>query len=280
MKIILALFLGASPALAQSDMNQFGGGDVTFSSVTISGMAPNSVVYTTTGGLLTACATCFSVTATQVSVGVLLKASSATVDGTLGVGTASPADTVEIKGLTPILRITDTTSGGRADRFLSGGGGVGNFHLYDGTQGRYRWRTYVGTNASQDIFTLDHGTFAVAGSMAGGSLSGSIPAANTILWGGNVGIGDNSPDTQAGLEILSAASPANYALAVSSQSDTIGSLFGVNGAGHVFHSSTTFLSNFASPTGQILCLTAAGALGHCTSGASCLTTCTCTCIAN
>ena len=32
--------------------------------------------------------------------------------------------------------------------------------------------------------------------------------------------------------------------------------------------------------GAVLCLTSAHALGHCTSGASCLTTCTCTCAAN
>lgn len=40
------------------------------------------------------------------------------------------------------------------------------------------------------------------------------------------------------------------------------------------------LGNVGTPTGKILCLDASGYIGHCTSAASCIGTCTCTCAAN
>lgn len=45
-------------------------------------------------------------------------------------------------------------------------------------------------------------------------------------------------------------------------------------------SATATVSFTGVTTGAMLCLTAAGALGHCSGSASCLTTCTCTCVAN
>lgn len=54
---------------------------------------------------------------------------------------------------------------------------------------------------------------------------------------GSVGLRDTGPD--AGFEMVSAATPTGYILAVSSQNDVTASVFGVTGGGHVVSSGTT-----------------------------------------
>ena len=92
----------------------------------------------------------------------------------------------------------------------------------------------------------------------------------SIESGGYIGVGDTSPDAR--LEVLSAESPTAYVLAISSQSDTVGSLLGVTGAGRVAIASTTYLGT-GIDTGTQLYYCAGGTFaGNVARGASAICT--------
>lgn len=137
MKVLAILFLLAANAHSAASLVTGGaqpaGGaqvvaSVTATSVTVSNLPTNSVVYTTTGGLLTANATTFAVVGTKV-----------------GIGTSAPgtklhmsSGTLTLDGTSALLSIGDASAGGGSiitgtpdgtdsiSLKLSGGGSCGN----------------------------------------------------------------------------------------------------------------------------------------------------------
>lgn len=78
--------------------------------------------------------------------------------------------------------------------------------------------------------------------------------------GGNTGFGDSSPDAK--VEILSNAKPTGYILAISSQSDVVGNIMGIQGNGAVtFGADAPVTISSAAFVGVYVSTQAAGAAG-------------------
>jgi trimeric autotransporter adhesin len=173
-------------------------------------------------------------------------------------------------GSTALTAQLATTTSGEMDIFNASGGYIAAFNT-----------SSFAANICGAYFSAGGGSvYAIAPS---GSCSSNATLALSGGTGGRVSVGSNTPATDTldvwggiGLTTTTATVPVNgiYSSSANSLSLT------TSGATVLQLTSTGSINLPNITTGAMLCMTASNTLGHCTSGASCLSTCTCTCTAN
>lgn len=248
MKIILlmALLVSSARAISYDSGNSTGsdGGPITPTAVTVSSLGSNRIVTTGAGGVLVTYSTFTLTGAGNAGLGTASPATLLDVNGNAQFGTGVTKSTFSATGALTIAAaaslIAPTIAGATTftssvtvkaatsitgDADFTGPNGIAmnrkrlNLDVAAGTWGL----GYKANSGKEDIQFDAYDDFVF------------VPA-NAA--GGNFGIGtDLTPDAQ--LEILSSKSPTQYVISASSQSDVLGSVWGVTGAGHVVSSGTT-----------------------------------------
>jgi hypothetical protein len=238
------------------------------------------------------------------SAQVVFNALAASAAVNVGVGSFNPGQRIDVQGtvrttgftlnsgtFTSGFVLTEDSSGRGTWQAASGGGGASGWtisgnNVYETSQGNVG----IGTTAvNQGALVVMNGNVGI-GTLAPKGLLDVQGTAGHLYVGvnGYVGLGTTNP--QSSLDITN----GDVGIGTWSPSALLqinGSLnpFIVTSSGNVGVGSVTpgqkldvvgTMRLISGTTGAVLCLTSDGTVGHCTAGASCLTTCTCTCTAN
>lgn len=208
--------------------------------------------------------------------------------GNVGISTTSPATALDVAGTAQfgtIVKSTFTTAGNLAVAYgitattaafsgqlnvIASSSTLGGNVLVRGSGANLVINDTGGTNPY--MFFQESGVNKtsvqdVAGVMSFGGTSGFTFDSDftggveaTMLAAGNLGLNDPTPDAQ--LEVLSKATPTGYILAISSQSDVVGGIMGIQGNGTVtFGADAPVTISSAAFVGVYVSTQAAGAAG-------------------